>query len=402
MSLGSPALPIHHVRLGVLAAAAAGMAAAAIHSALPGLRGGPAGDLERGLHRASMAPAPAVPPPALMADARVLLARQPLSPTPLLVAARTAEADGDTALATRLFEAALVRDPRDIAVRLWLADRYLRAARFADLVVQLDAVMRIRPALRRKLVSVIIPLVGAPEARQAIAEALVDNPVWQADFVDAAVREGQIARAFYRLVFDLGENRGFRLSDAQLTRIVKTALARGDVRSAWTIYSRYAPRSALATANQVFDAEFQGAAGPPPFNWELSNTASGSARIEPLNSRGRLRVQTFGAEPATLATQTLLLAPGDYILSSASAPDLAGSIEGLKWLLTCDRTRGELGSMKVDDGSMGGDSAGVPITVSALCPVATLQLVYAPTAQSTPGRAVLTRVGLERVGTGAG
>ncbi|PZN94784.1 MAG: hypothetical protein DCF31_08460 [Alphaproteobacteria bacterium] len=336
-------------------------------------------------------------PPAAMAAARSLLARQPLSPLPFQVAARDAAARGDIVTATRLFEQELLRNPRDVGVRLWLADRYLRSARFSEAVEQLDAAMRIRPKMRRQLVAVLVPLIGAPTGREAVAAALVRGAAWQGDFLDEAARNDAVAPAFYELLFGLGGASGFRLSDAQLSRIVTMALSRGDYRSAWTLYSRFAPRSNTDPANRVFDGNFRGAAGPPPFNWQFFSTPSGFARVEPTDMQGRLTVHTFGSEPATLAAQTMLLPPGLYQLSSAGVPDDGGDASSLSWRLICDRTRRELGRFPVAGSAAAGAPGGIAVMVPALCPVATLRLIYAPPLRPVLENATLTSVALELV-----
>ncbi|WP_439533859.1 hypothetical protein [Polymorphobacter sp.] len=398
MSIGSPALASRGGGRLALAVVAAGLTATAVYSASRGLSGGPAARLQRALGPAFSQASPAPVEPALAEEARAVLAAQPLSPLPFIVAARDASARGEVVTATGQYERALLRNPRNVGVRLWLAERYLRDARFADVVVQLDAVMRIRPSLRRGLVSVIVPLVGAPAGRQAIAAALARNPIWKADFLDAAPRQPAVAPAFYELIHELGGLRGFSLSDAQLSRIVTTALARGHHASAWSLYTRFAPRAVSDPDNKVFDANFRGAAGPPPFNWEFASTASGFAQVDPLGVDGRLTVQIFGGEPATLATQKMILVPGTYRLSTTGVPE-AGTVDGLAWRLVCDRTRAELGSLAIDNGVWSGRPASVAIAVPALCPVATLRLAYVPQVRTELGTAAIGSVMLERIET---
>lgn len=369
-------------------AVAAAAGAAAVFGALMQLNAGRSSHIEVPL--VTTGPAAAVP----AATLRSLLSRQPLSSMPLVAAGEAAARQGDLPAATQRFEHALLRNPRSVVVRLWLAEHYVRTARFADAVVQLDALMRLRPTLRRELIRVLIPLTAAPQARGALAAALVRNPVWARDFIDGAARNPRIASSFYELLYTLGGKRGFVLDDSQLTRVVTTALSRGDYRSARLLYLRFAPRTDTDPDNQVFDPDFRGAAGPPPFNWLLAETSSGSARIDALGATSELNIHIFGGDPAVLATQSMLVAPGDYWLSTNGTGRSNDAIDGLSWRLVCDRTRLELGRLEIASPVWRGQPAGIRIAVPPLCSLVTLKLAYASTARPSLGTAALGSVSL--------
>ena len=371
-------------------AAGAGIFAAATYSATLQMAGGLARPLESTLYAA-----PSQTSQLRLTAAHELLARQPMSPVPFLVAAENSAAQGDLTAATNLYEQALLRNPRSVAVRLWLVERYLRQSRFADAVVQLDAVMRIRPTLRRQLATVIVPLVGAPEARRAVAAALIRNPEWKSDFLDIAARNTVIAPAYYELLYALGGKRGFALSNTELTRIVDTALRRGDYRSAAMLYSRYVPRP-TDTANLAFDGDFRGSPGPPPFNWQFPATASGYATTESTGVRGRLDVHVFGGEPSVLARQSMLVLPGSYALSTTIVAD-AGTVEGLSWRLVCDRDRRELGRVEIASAAPGPPIGGAAILVPVECPVVSLILDYLPPPRAVLGTTALASVSVTRI-----
>lgn len=376
-------------RAAVLAAGAV-IFAVATYSAASQMAGGPARPLESTLYAA-----PSQTSQLRLTAAHDLLARQPMSPVPFLVAAENSAARGDLTAATSFYEQALLRNPRSVAVRLWLVERYLRQSRFAEAVVQLDAVMRIRPTLRRQLATVIVPLVGAPEARRAVAAALIRNPEWKSDFLDMAARNTVIAPAYYELLYALGGNRGFKLSDTELTRIVGTALGRGDYRSAAMLYSRYVPRPA-GTGNLAYDGDFRGSPGPPPFNWQFPATASGYASMESTGVRGRLDVHVFGGEPSVLARQSMLISPGSYALSTTIVAD-AGTVDGLSWRLICDSNRRELGRVEIGSAAPGRPIGSAAIVVPPKCPVASLVLGYLPPPRPVLGSTALASVSVIRV-----
>jgi len=119
------------------------------------------------------------------------------------------------------------------------------------------------------------------------------------------------------------------------------------------------------SAELLHDANFRDNRSPPPFNWQLTSSTVGLAERQ----GGRLHVLFYGGEDGTLASQLLLLPPGNYRLSMRLAGDPARA-HALTWALWCDKAAQPLASVTLDVAAARGWSFQVP----AGCPAQWLKL----------------------------
>ena len=301
------------------------------------------------------------PPPSwtfgVMADAA---AKDPLAPEPYLVRGVRAQLAGDSATAQGAFEAAQWRDPRSLPAANFLADRYFRIG---------DA--------RRGLFQVAALARQSPNGTAIIAPYLTgytrDSANWPALRTMFAANPELATAALVGLASDVSTIpavvalAGSRPAPGQalwLPRLLGTLTSAGQYEKAQQIWAR---AFASGTKELVHDASFTDKLSPPPFNWTLTSSAVGLAERQP---GGRLHVLFYGQEDGILASQLLLLPPGEYRISMkvVGDPSRAGA---LNWSVWCDKSDAAIISITLEGASRGRDfevPAGCPRSGSSCRP----------------------------------
>jgi len=121
--------------------------------------------------------------------------------------------------------------------------------------------------------------------------------------------------------------------------VVGLLVGSGDFQRAYLAWINFLPENALSGIAFVYDGDFAGLPGPPPFNWRLFSEGSGNAemvRKSNLPQGTALEANYFSEQPATLAEQTIVLEPGSYVFSYSVTASRDGDIGGgLGWSLRC-------------------------------------------------------------------
>ena len=281
----------------------------------------------------------------------------PLAPEPFLLAGAVAQTAGDGAGAERLFEAARLRDPRSAAARYFLADRYLRTGRVDAGLGEVLAMSRLVPGSAEALVPSLASLAGSPEAVPALRRFIRQAPDYGRAILGTLATDADNADVLLKLAGNPpipGDWQG-RLSEALVER--------GEYARAHAVWRRL-------TGNRVgrglFNANFAPMAVPPPFNWAFAS----SGGIVDSRPSGGVDIVFYGRDDVALASQTLVLRPGDYRLSMNVAGDREA--RGLSWRITClpgGRTLFELPLRREADGRIQGQ-----FTIPASCAGQLLQL----------------------------
>ena len=114
---------------------------------------------------------------------------------------------------------------------------------------------------------------------------------------------------------------------------------------------------------------------PPPFNWEFGSGSFGVA--EPVDG-GRLRVIYYGRESGDLASQLLLLRPGQYRIAMNASGDAKGA-SGLEWSIMCEPSKAKVASVPLGAATPAGKRVGATFAIPAKdCPAQWLKLSGAP------------------------
>jgi hypothetical protein len=85
----------------------------------------------------------------------------------------------------------------------------------------------------------------------------------------------------------------------------------------------------------LFDPEFNGLGGAAPFGWNVGDSRIGVAEVRD----GALEVYYYGRREGELASQLLLLEPGNYALTIGERSPGARQTAGLSWQVSCAERR---------------------------------------------------------------
>lgn len=318
---------------------------------------------------------------ALMSDAAP---REPLAPEPYLVRGVQAELAGDGALAQQAFQAAQWRDPRSLPAAYFLADRYFRIGDVVHGLAEVAALARLAPNGNVTVAPYIAAYSGNPANWPALRTLFQANP----GLAQSALLAMASNLATVPAVMALADPHQQTKDAHWIPALINTLVAGGQyakAREVWTRTSSQRPGG----AQLIYDASFSDKTALPPFNWALNSSGVGIAERQP---GGRLHIVFYGQEDGILASELLLLPPGQYRLSMQLLGDAARA-RLINWSLWCDKADAPLASVTVDAAA----AHGWQFTVPSGCEAQWLRLSGASGDLPQQVDATLTGLKLERV-----
>jgi hypothetical protein len=258
------------------------------------------------------------------------LADYPIADDPFLLAAVSALAAGDAARGERLLLEAKRRNPRFRMARLLLLDRYLRNARVDEAAAEMSGLMTLVPQTSPVLMGELARMVMDPRTSPALRTVLHRQP----ELLAAVLARLASTKAPTDAILELaGPAAAHRSSDPQgwQALIVRRLVEQGDVTRASELWSTFSGTGGKGPVKGLYDPEFRGLPGFPPFNWQLGGGREGAAE----RSQGTLQVVYYGRAPMVLAEQLLVLPPGRYRLQLEAEGDASGEGSRLVWTLGC-------------------------------------------------------------------
>lgn len=259
---------------------------------------------------------------------RKLAAAAPLRPQPFLLEGAVAQMSGDFERALRLYRAARLRDPRDPAARLVLADLQLRNGRIEDGLSNLVAIARIEPKKSGPVAPALAEYAKAPGAATEIRGLFAKNP----SLAGAVLNELAADPSNAALIQQLAPPSDSGTVAPWQQRLIDSTLAMGRVREAQRLWSA-SYKVQLAPTDIPFNPAFRMLPAGAPFNWAIFSGRGGIAELRP---GGGLSVVHFGRDPVMLARQLLALSPGRYEVRTRLDRPLDNG--RLQWQLRCAAT----------------------------------------------------------------
>ena len=289
-------------------------------------------------------------------DVRRLAVRAPLSPDPYLIEGAIAAAAGKDEAVEPLLLVARDRDPRSRGARFLLAERYLRSGRVAAGLVEMQSLVR----LQSRGVELFGPALAAyartPGAVPELRAFFAKYPNAEAGVLAMLALDPANADLVLALASD------FRNPEPDWRgTLVGSLVTAGQFARAHAIWERV---SDVRPGRSLFNPAFAQHDAPPPFDWQFPQTSEGVA--EP-DGEGGLTVLYYGRANAVLASQLLLLDPGQYRLA-ISAEGAAGE-KAVRWRLRCAGDSKPLAELFLRPGTVSGR-----FTVPAGCNAQWLEL----------------------------
>ena len=337
------------------------------------------------------------------ANARRLLAHEPLQGVAFRLLADAADREGRRDDAFRLYLIAEKRAPRDLQARAWLTQRYLERGDFAKALDQVDRILRMAPQRARSINPVLAQLAKDPAFAEALAAKLRQGPPWRAGLLNSLrdpkagnpVAVGRVMQAL--------QNQG-GLKPEEYAQWLDNLMTQGRWGEA---YARWA--GPLPKPDGRLPLVYNGNFAQPPsdvgFDWRLRRVAGVILQFEPESEAGGQvaylhfldrRVPNAGLE------QALMLSPGSYRLAMRMRAQSLRSELGLQWTVQCQGPAGVVGRTDAIDGSFAWRTFEADVTIPAAgCPGQWLRLVNpvpSGAAQRVVGEVWLDDVRLVRQG----
>lgn len=272
--------------------------------------------------------------------ARRAILADPLELTAFRTLAQAALARGDLAKADELMTIAGRRAKRDRPAQLWLLQRRAEQGRFGEAVAAADSLLRAWPIEMRGPVTKLLSVMAAssPAAGKAIAADLATDPPWRTRFlIDLSRGVSDLSAPF--AVFSALQDSKRPPRDIELQSYIDRLVREGLYQAAYVTWVQLLPPEGMKGLGDLYDGNFNGLPGPPPFNWQIPKIKGGYVELAqaPSGPGGGALHLSFGGgvAPIVLTRQLLVLPPGRYRLFGQVHTDRFDSALGLTWTLRC-------------------------------------------------------------------
>ncbi len=265
------------------------------------------------------------------------LNRSPVEVGAVRLLALATERQGDASRAAQLMMIAGRRSARDGPAQAWLFDYWFKRGDWARAYTHADLLLRTHPQVTKQLDPSLASAAAAdPEARRQLESRLAQGPFWRNAFLSDLAQSNPDPGLLLALVTDLDRS-GAKLSDEELGDVLNPLVQRHLYDEAYLAWTQSLPPKALSHLANIYDPDFEGAAGPPPFNWAFHQPNGGAVEIAkaPHGRSHVLAVHLYEAPTQPLAVQLLNLPPGHYALAGQSLSDAGGST-GMEWTVRCE------------------------------------------------------------------
>jgi len=305
----------------------------------------------------------ATPGEATFLRLRAVAAADPLRTEPFLVEGALAERAGDYDRANKLLAQARARDPRSAAARYLYADTAVRQGKIVEALKEMAVLSRLVPGTSVQLVPALAEFARSPGSRGKLAAILAQNPQLKNPLLLALATDPDNAALIVSLAGPATANPALD-TRAWQARLLLGLVARGDYQRAYDLWRGFALLPAGAQP-LLFNGSFRDLGAPPPFNWAFSASPAGVAEPGPH----RLRVLYYGREDTALATQLLVLPPGNYRFGAPVTGDMVAG--ALSWTLTCVNAKAPLMDLRLGGSAPPAGNFTVP---ASGCPAQSLVL----------------------------
>lgn len=267
------------------------------------------------------------------------LVSRPVGAEPLILLALTSERSGDAARAEALMRLAEKRSWRNPVVEGWLFNRMAATGDFGGALVRADALLRsfqsdvgdrVREALAR--------LAADPRAIPPLAKLLAANPPWREWFLSAFLANRSQFDASAALLQALAVAHA-PLTPAELSYYLDALVSEDQFERAQFVWLDSLPSDRSREITYVHNGDFAAPLAKSPFDWRFAdqNVAEVGVAASPAPATGpALRIEFANRRVSSpLASELLLLPPGDYVLSGYAMTDQLVNERGLWWTLSC-------------------------------------------------------------------
>jgi hypothetical protein len=274
-------------------------------------------------------------------DAAEAAARRVLLSAPLQVAALrdlglVADARKQKARAAAIMERAGLRGFRDVRTQTWLLQRAFAGHESKAALLRMDVLLRTNPEFGERLYPYLAAVLTDDEAVDFLSRRLAADPAWRTPaliYLSAHAHDpGAVARLYQALV-----TLGRPPNDQEAVALLQRMTMDGRNGAAYLLWISYLPSSALGNLGDLYDGNFQGLPGSPPFNWRFAATPGVTVEVSKAGPSGKsaLHIDFPADNTVSLAEQLLILPPGSYRLSGRFMVSRPAAGAHLQWTISC-------------------------------------------------------------------
>lgn len=262
-------------------------------------------------------------PVGIAAAGRRALPDSPLAYEPFFaVAAEDFRNKSDTGNARDglLLREALRRNPRSREARMLLMRHAVGSGDLREAIDQLAALNRLNGIIVDQLMAALGNGISSVRQVDEAVAALAPHRQLYNPFIRGFALARKPAPLVVRLISQLPPA---ALADPTVRAIAIDQMVQAEAFT--TARTLWAGGRRRGTGELVYSPDFSDWRAPPPFNWQLEQSATG---VTERGQGGRLMVEFYGRESGLLASQLLTLAPGNYaaVLDYRTESGTAGGI----------------------------------------------------------------------------
>lgn len=292
-----------------------------------------------------------------------------------------------------LLEASRAYSPRLRETRALLLESYGKSGRPEPALAEANALTTLLPTDPAFVVDLTAEFILQEHEHDRMAVALAKNPLRGRIMVRLAERRADpaVLEALVRHMRGLAKEPRERVWIGAFARFVAGTSDADSVRRMWAVFHDVDP---AGVGKQVYDPEFTGLVGTPPFGWDIGRTAVGIGEIRD----GALEAFYYGRREGALASQLLQLDPGAYSLHVKQEAADGTPPAGLTWQVECRPGRRALVRFSVVEMIAAGDAPVQFAVPPEGCAMQTLRLVGTPAEPVRRQSATIQSVRIERTG----
>ncbi|MEW5424329.1 tetratricopeptide repeat protein [Amorphus sp. 3PC139-8] len=268
---------------------------------------------------------------------QIVLRRDPLNASALALYGFSLDAHGEDAQALDVIRAANARDPRILAVNIWLFNHYAAANEFSEAIRYADMTLRFAGRVSGQLYASFGQFVTVPSGLTAVTNALAKNPPWRSGFLRYLSRNKETLPTAYIVLSSLQGTRAPPTND-ELAPVLNAMIENGAYQDALFLWIGTLPNEQSAGLDYLPNGHFQFPISGLPFDWTLVPQRGMEISIaSPEGADHALRIDLYRGRLGAndLARKLLVLAPGRYSFSFREKSNRLGLPRGLTWQISC-------------------------------------------------------------------
>lgn len=247
-----------------------------------------------------------------------------------------AEKQKDAAAAQGLMQFASDKMWRNLPLQLTLLDRGVRQEHFDQALLHADAVLRVQPDYKDKLLPVLSAFLLNPRSSAAMQHFLGTAPPWREWFLQQLsqrlVKRSLLDPLYASLIKSKNPPKREE-QHAYLERLIRDRQY-SEASQEWlrTIAPDERPDGKFP-----YNRAFLFPLGGSPFNWRVTASSGASIRVVPVDGgkKRELRAEFSGARVQPRVRQLMLLPPGKFIFKGEVEAEGLRAARGLWWRIYC-------------------------------------------------------------------